>query len=200
RFSKYLTDFGVSGSPRARERRAWRRARVTLVTRYTSCSRVVNPVLQPRIQRPTLPQASRSVHARPPWSRGVALWDRSRSAAGAEYAAQHLDPSGGALLVPVRGGEVVVHAHQIIGRVLLADHSVRSVVRIAVLGAVAELLGPGVMGVAQVGRDPLSLPCAHVRDRGVERLVGGVGLGGGGDVHDGLGERDPPFGHAQHLH
>src|SRR5699024_2142861 len=200
RFSKYLTDFGVSGSPRARERRAWRRARVTLVTRYTSCSRVVNPVLQPRIQRPTLPQALRPVHARPAWSHGKVLWGRSRAAAVAEYPAQRLDPPGGALLVAMGGGAVVVHAHQVVGRVLLGDHSVRPVVRVAVLDAVAELLGTGVVGVAQMGRDPLPLPCAHVRDRGIQGLVGGVGLGGGGDVHDGLGERDPPFGHAQHLH
>src|SRR5690606_2915965 len=140
---------------------------------------------------------------------GRAMWGRSRAGAGslrarprrlAEDAAQRLDAAAGDLLVAVGGGRVVLGAHEVIGRVLLGDHAVRGVVRVAVALAVTEALRAGVVGVAQVGGHALSAPGAHVGDRGIQRLVGGVGLRGGGDVDHGLGERDPTLGHAEHLH
>src|SRR5690606_19479887 len=60
---------------------------------------------------------------------------------------------------------VVAAPDELVGQVLLGRHSVRLVVGVDVLGAVAQPLRPGVVGVAQVERHRAGLPGLDVGDR-----------------------------------
>ncbi|MBG9886973.1 hypothetical protein ABE10_10535, partial [Bacillus toyonensis] len=63
-------------------------------------------------------------------------------------------------------GRVVTTAPQLLRKVLLRDDARLGVVRIDIPLPVAQPLGTGVMGVAQMDGDPTESPRPHVCDRG----------------------------------
>ena len=125
--------------------------------------------------------------ARPTWMRGGSV---------AEDLADLLHAGGDVPLDAAAGGLVVAAAAQFVGQILLRRDADVEVVGVDVSLAVAEALGPRVVRVAQMHRHPAEAAGAHVGDRGVDRVVRGVGLGGRGEVRGGLGERDPSLRHA----
>src|SRR4051794_39062873 len=99
-------------------------------------------------------------------------------------------------LGPVVARHVVARACQLVGQVLLGGDPVRLVVRVHVAPTVAELLGAGVVGVAEVGRNQPDPAGVHVGQRRVDRHHHGVRLRCESERDDGLREIDPTLGHA----
>jgi len=77
-------------------------------------------------------------------------------------AAHGLESGGQLLLEAVAGGPVVPAALEPFGQVLLANNSVREVVRIQVALAMPHALGTRVVGVTEVERDMSALARAHI--------------------------------------
>ena len=93
-------------------------------------------------------------------------WARSGGSGAAGRPGLGGPRAGQLALGAVVGGPVVVAADDDVGRVLLGGHAVRLVVGVLVAVAVPELLGPGVVRVAQVGRDRADPARAYVGPRG----------------------------------
>src|SRR6476620_7185271 len=186
----YLAALGVRAMPSARERRAVRRARVVLATCVLPISAVCQCYWPPRWRASAnrcllllgtgqTHQISRNCRklvdcASVPCQTTI---HPTRGSLAPDDLPQPFQPGGDVAFGAVAGGFVVVPAHEVVRRVLLGGHGVGRVVRVFVALAVAQLLGPGIVGVAQVRGDAVAEAGADVGDRLVYSHVRGVGLG-----------------------
>ena len=85
--------------------------------------------------------------------------------------------------------ETDIHAE-----VILCHEMIVVGMSILVFLAVAQALGAGVMGIAQVLGNGYGAPSFHFLQGTVDRGVGAVALVGGGEINRGLGNGDARFG------